>query len=142
MAKVKRPIGSTTCTGEGCFQITAPMAQASTNVRLLRHGDRRPAVSSGKLAFPLTSTTPWLGLAWCGLAARQTGAIVSTCLLLLGALFSSLGLGCFIYGKRQQAPIPLICGLVLMIGPYFVSNAIAMLLLGAIVSAIPWLART
>lgn len=66
---------------------------------------------------------------------------MSTSLLLLGVLFSSLGLGYFIYGKRQQAPIPLVCGLVLMIGPYFVSNAIVMLLLGGIVSAIPWLIR-
>ena len=61
--------------------------------------------------------------------------------LLSGIVLGSLGVGYFIYGKRQQAPIPLVCGLVLMIGPYFVSNAIVMLLLGGIVSAIPWLIR-
>ena len=43
--------------------------------------------------------------------------------LLWGVLFGSIGLGFFIYGKRQGAPVPLACGLLLMVFPYFVSNA-------------------
>lgn len=66
---------------------------------------------------------------------------MSASILLLGVLFSSLGLGYFIYGKRQQAPIPLVCGIVLMIGPYFTPNVYVLLVLGVIVSAIPWVLK-
>jgi len=42
--------------------------------------------------------------------------------LLWGLLFGSIGLGYFIYGKKQRAVVPLVCGLALMLFPYFVSN--------------------
>lgn len=60
---------------------------------------------------------------------------------LLGMLFGAIGLGYFIYGKRQQAPIPLACGLLLMVFPYFVPNAWATLVLGALLCAVPWFIR-
>lgn len=66
---------------------------------------------------------------------------MSTSLLLLGVLFSSIGLGYFLYGRKQGAGIPLACGIVLMVVPYFVSSAIVLALLGTIVSAIPWVVR-
>jgi hypothetical protein len=40
--------------------------------------------------------------------------------LLLGVLFGSVGLGFFIYGRRQRAVVPLLCGLALMVVPYFI----------------------
>jgi len=49
---------------------------------------------------------------------------MNTSLLLWSLLFSSIGLGYFIYGKRQKAVAPLFCGLGLMIYPYFVSNSL------------------
>jgi hypothetical protein len=62
-------------------------------------------------------------------------------LLVWGFLFSSIGLGFFMYGKSQKSLIPLGCGLVLMIYPYFVSNSTWMVVIGVILSAIPYFVR-
>ena len=62
-------------------------------------------------------------------------------LLVWGFLFSTIGMGFFMYGKSQKSPIPLSCGLVLMIYPYFVSNSIWMVVIGVILSAIPYFVR-
>ena len=61
--------------------------------------------------------------------------------LLWGVLFGSIGLCFFIYGKRQGAPVQLNCGLLLMVFPYFVSNAWATALIGALLTAIPYFVR-
>jgi hypothetical protein len=62
-------------------------------------------------------------------------------LLLWGVVFSSLGLGYFIYGKRQGAPVPLVCGLVLMVYPYFISSTLVLVALGMVLAAIPYFIR-
>jgi hypothetical protein len=69
-------------------------------------------------------------------------AAVSTSSLLWGLLFSSIGVGFFIYGKKQQALVPLVCGLALMIFPYFVSNSMIIVLVGLLLVAIPYFVRT
>jgi len=56
-------------------------------------------------------------------------------------LFGSIGLGFFVYGKRQKAVVPLVCGLALMIFPYFISNAIAIVLIGVILIVVPYFVR-
>ncbi len=61
--------------------------------------------------------------------------------LLWGVLFSSMGLGFFIYGKKQHAPVPLVCGIALMIYPYFIPNVIALVVIGIVLSAIPYFFR-
>jgi len=61
--------------------------------------------------------------------------------LLWGVLFGSIGMGFFVYGKRQSAPVPLACGIALMIFPYFVSNNWAMVLIGAALMAVPYFVR-
>ncbi len=61
--------------------------------------------------------------------------------LLLGLIFSSIGVGFFVYGKKQQNPVPLVCGLVLMIYPYFVSSLFALVVIGAVLIAIPYFWR-
>ena len=53
---------------------------------------------------------------------------MNTVPLLLGVVFSSIGLGYFIYGKKQQQTMPLICGIALMIYPYFIENAVILIL--------------
>ena len=58
-----------------------------------------------------------------------------------GLLSSSIGLGYFVYGKRQKAAVPLLCGIALMVFPYFVSNLWVMVLLGAALMALPWFVR-
>jgi hypothetical protein len=61
--------------------------------------------------------------------------------ILWGLLFGSIGLGFFIYGKRQKAAVPLLCGLALMIFPYFVSNTVLLVAIGAALIAIPYFIR-
>lgn len=58
--------------------------------------------------------------------------------LLLGLLFGSVGLGFFIYGRKQHAVVPLLCGLVLMVIPYFIPNAWLLFVVGAVLVAIPY----
>ena len=58
--------------------------------------------------------------------------------LLWGLLYGSIGLGFFIYGRNQKAPVPLVCGIALMVFPYFVSNVVLLVLIGAALIAIPY----
>lgn len=66
---------------------------------------------------------------------------MNTAQLLLGVLFSSIGLGYFIYGKKQKVIIPLVCGLILMIFPYFVDNTTMLCIIGAALSIAPYFIR-
>ena len=43
-------------------------------------------------------------------------------LLLWGLLFSAIGMSFFIYGRKQKRAVPLVCGIVLMVYPYFVQS--------------------
>jgi hypothetical protein len=61
--------------------------------------------------------------------------------LLWGVLFSSIGLGYFIYGRRQGKTIPLVCGVVLMVDPSFIPNTAALVIIGAIFVAVPYFVR-
>jgi len=61
--------------------------------------------------------------------------------LLWGLLFGSIGLGFFVYGKKQKAVVPMVCGLALMIFPYFISNTIVLVAIGAILIAVPYFVR-
>ena len=58
--------------------------------------------------------------------------------LLWGLLFSSIGLGFFLYGRKQRAVVPLVCGLVLMIYPYFIPNVLALVAIGVVLTAVPY----
>ena len=62
--------------------------------------------------------------------------------LFLGLLFGSIGLAFFIYGRKQRTVVPLLCGLVLMVVPYFIPNALLLFLVGAVLVAIPYFVRT
>jgi hypothetical protein len=61
--------------------------------------------------------------------------------LMWGILFGAVGLGFFVYGKKQKAPIPLLSGLMLMVFPYFVSNTYLVVLIGAALIALPYFVR-
>jgi len=63
---------------------------------------------------------------------------LNTTSLLWGLLFGSIGLGFLIYGRKQRAVLPLLCGLALMIFPYFVTNTILMIVIGVALMAIPY----
>ncbi|WP_151779032.1 amino acid transport protein [Acinetobacter bereziniae] len=61
--------------------------------------------------------------------------------LFFGLIFSSIGLGYFIYGKKQKMIVPFICGIALMIFPYFIENNLLISAIGMIFSLIPWFIR-
>ena len=61
--------------------------------------------------------------------------------LFWGMIFGSIGIGFFVYGKKQQAIVPLLCGLALMIFPYFVSNVLVLVVVGMALMAIPYFVR-
>ena len=65
----------------------------------------------------------------------------STALLLWGVLFSSIGFGFFIYGKKQENWVVFLCGLVLMVYPYFISNTYILVLVGSVITAVPYFWR-
>ena len=56
-------------------------------------------------------------------------------------LFGSIGLGFLIYGKKQRAVVPLVCGMALMVFPYFVSNVMLLVGMGALLIALPYFLR-
>ena len=66
---------------------------------------------------------------------------MNTSSLLLGLLFSSIGLGFFIYGRRQKVATPLLCGLALMVYPYFISSNALLIAIGVALMAIPYFVR-
>jgi hypothetical protein len=66
---------------------------------------------------------------------------LSTASLLWGLLFGSIGLGFFVYGKKQRAVVPMLCGVALMIFPYFVSGIIVTIVIGTVLIAIPYFLR-
>ena len=60
---------------------------------------------------------------------------------LFASLFvSSVGVGFFIYGKKQRRPAHLAGGLALTIFPYFVSSALVMIAIAAAIVAGVWIA--
>ena len=54
-----------------------------------------------------------------------------------GLLFGSIGLGYFVYGRKQRAAVPFVCGLVLMVFPYFVSSTALLVAIGIVLIIIP-----
>lgn len=69
----------------------------------------------------------------------EEGSIMdSTSSLLWGILFGSIGFGYFIYGKKQQRGMPMLSGIALMVFPYVVSNSVVMVLIGALLIALPF----
>jgi len=66
---------------------------------------------------------------------------MSSASLLWGLLFGTVGVGFFMYGKKQQRAVPLVCGLILMIFPYFVSSTLLLVAIGAALMALPYFFR-
>lgn len=66
---------------------------------------------------------------------------LDTSSLLWGLLFGSVGFSYFIYGRKQKATVPLVCGLLLMAFPYFVSNTVLLAAIGLALMVIPFFIR-
>jgi len=58
-----------------------------------------------------------------------------------GLIFGSIGLGFFVYGKKQKAIVPLICGILLILIPYFLSNAYILVFSGVVLAVLPYFVR-
>ncbi|MRD49178.1 hypothetical protein GHT07_18025 [Caenimonas koreensis DSM 17982] len=66
---------------------------------------------------------------------------MSIAAILWSVLFGSIGLGYFMYGRKQKATVPLVCGLLLMVYPYVIANTIALVVIGVVLSAVPYFVR-
>ena len=55
--------------------------------------------------------------------------------LLCSIIFSAIGLGAWIYGKKSALWKPMIIGGILMIYPYFVADTLLMALIGCALTA-------
>jgi len=66
---------------------------------------------------------------------------MSSAPLLWGLLFGSLGAGYFVYGKKQGAIVPLLCGIALVVFPYFVTSTWLMVVVGTVLAALPYFVR-
>ncbi len=56
-------------------------------------------------------------------------------------LFGAIGLGYFVYGRKQKRAMPWVSGIGLMVVPYFVSGTFTMIAVGAILVALPYFVR-
>lgn len=66
---------------------------------------------------------------------------METTSLFWGIVFGSFGLAYFIYGRKQQALVPLLCGIVLMVFPYFIANTILLVIIGVVLIITPYFVR-
>jgi len=61
--------------------------------------------------------------------------------LMWGMAFGIIGFAYFIYGKKQAAVVPLVCGLALMVFPYFVTNVYVLVGVGVLLMVLPYFVR-
>lgn len=66
---------------------------------------------------------------------------ISTSVLLWGMVFGSIGLGFFMYGKKQKAIVPLLVGIALFVFPYFISDVTMLVIIGSILVVLPYFVR-
>ena len=62
-------------------------------------------------------------------------------LLMWSLLFGAFGMGYFAYGKKQRSPVPFVVGIALMVYPYFIANVYLVVLIGAVLLAVPYFVR-
>lgn len=59
--------------------------------------------------------------------------------LAIGLFTGAIGMGYFIYGKRQAKFVPLLSGMMLCVYPYFVTGALWLVLIGVALMAAPFM---
>ena len=64
-----------------------------------------------------------------------------TAQLFWAMLFGAIGLGFFVYGKKQKAVVPLLTGIALFVFPYFMPNVYMLVIVGAILVVLPYFVR-
>jgi len=61
--------------------------------------------------------------------------------LVWGMVFGVFGIAFFVYGKKQQAIVPFIAGVLLCVFPYFISNVYLLVITGCALVALPYFVR-
>jgi hypothetical protein len=59
--------------------------------------------------------------------------------VIIGIFTGAIGVGYFMYGKRQARFVPLIAGMLLCVYPYFVDSVTWLVLVGVALMAAPFL---
>jgi hypothetical protein len=59
--------------------------------------------------------------------------------LWVGVIAGAIGMGYFIYGKRQTKYVPMIAGMLLCVYPYFVESLLALSVIGLLLVVAPFL---
>ncbi|WP_018403987.1 hypothetical protein [Marinobacter gelidimuriae] len=57
--------------------------------------------------------------------------------LILGLIFSSIGVGYFIYGRKQSNIVMRYCGIALVLYPYLVTDTLALVAVGVGLMLVP-----
>lgn len=65
----------------------------------------------------------------------------STAMIMWSVLFGAIGMGYFVYGKRQKAIVPLCIGMALIVFPYFVASVTSLVIVGMVLVVIPYFLR-
>ena len=63
-------------------------------------------------------------------------------LLFAALFFGAVGIGYFIYGKKQQRFVALISGITLCVVPYFIHGIIPLVLVGLVFTVLPFVIRS
>jgi hypothetical protein len=61
--------------------------------------------------------------------------------LMISLLFGLVGMFFCAWGKNEGRIVPMVAGALLMVCPYFLSNVIALLIVCAILTAVPFVVR-
>jgi hypothetical protein len=55
----------------------------------------------------------------------------------VGSIAGAIGVGYFVYGKKQARTVPMVCGALLIAFPYFIENLWLTLGIGTVLCLIP-----
>ncbi len=58
--------------------------------------------------------------------------------LIVGVIAGAFGMAYIVYGKRQSKVVPAVAGVLLCIYPYFTENLVALLAIGGLLLAAPF----
>ncbi|OGQ97319.1 MAG: hypothetical protein A2284_07295 [Deltaproteobacteria bacterium RIFOXYA12_FULL_61_11] len=61
--------------------------------------------------------------------------------MLLSFFWGMIGLGFFLYGKKAQRIVAMLCGIGLMGFPYLVDNVVVGVVVGAVLTLLPFVLR-
>lgn len=58
--------------------------------------------------------------------------------IIFSTFFGAIGLGYIVYGRKEQKGLPLLAGVGLSVFPFFISNLLLVILIGAGLILLPW----